>query len=85
MFGAFSSRHQDCLETLVRTSAIINHICSVEVLKSHCVHLLSILIGGSHAKEDPCILGTDLFSYLVGVRRSRLTGDYSNAYQVYHI
>ncbi|XP_014664856.1 PREDICTED: E3 ubiquitin-protein ligase UBR2-like isoform X1 [Priapulus caudatus] len=65
LFGTFSSRNLDCLNALVRSAAVVSYVCSVEVLKSHCVHLLSSLIGGEHSDEAPCILSTDLFSYLV--------------------
>ncbi|XP_064603615.1 E3 ubiquitin-protein ligase UBR2-like isoform X2 [Liolophura sinensis] len=67
VFAALSSRQTDCLDSLVKVSAVVSQIISPDMIKRHCVRLLSALIPdslGKKRKESQCLLEMDLFSYL---------------------
>ena len=41
LFGTLSSRQADCLSALVKFSAVCSQVITSEVVKKHCVRLLS--------------------------------------------
>lgn len=69
LFGASPSRNVDCINALVKFAAVCSHIMPQEVIKKHCLRLLSgLLSNGLGEGDDPqCIIDVDMFHYLVAV------------------
>ena len=54
LFGTLTSRQSDCLSALVKFSAVCSQVITSEVVKRHCVTLLS----GEHiSKKNNIITG----------------------------
>ncbi|XP_061173944.1 E3 ubiquitin-protein ligase UBR2-like isoform X1 [Saccostrea echinata] len=69
LFGTSPSRNVDCINALVKFAAVCGQVMPQEVIKKHCLRLLSgLLTGGLEKSKDPqCILDIDLFHYLTAV------------------
>lgn len=66
LLGHLSSRHRDCLESLIRITAILGSTWPRNVvISSHALYLLSILI--DHHPEDSSILQWDSLGMLVSL------------------
>ncbi|XP_063428523.1 E3 ubiquitin-protein ligase UBR2-like isoform X1 [Mytilus trossulus] len=65
LFGSLSSRQSDCMGSLVRFAAVCGQVMNSDLVKQHCLKVLSFLIMDStQANENMCILDVDLFHYL---------------------
>ncbi|KAJ8313258.1 hypothetical protein KUTeg_009175 [Tegillarca granosa] len=66
LFGGLSSRQSDCLGALIKFAAVCGQVIPHDVIKHHCLRLLSELMQGKQDKEDEtfCILDYDMFHYL---------------------
>ncbi|XP_022906723.2 E3 ubiquitin-protein ligase UBR2 [Onthophagus taurus] len=66
LLGNLSSRHRDCIESLVRVMAVLGNTCLTDkVIASHAAKLLSLLI--ACREDDPSILEWDSFGFLVSL------------------
>jgi E3 ubiquitin-protein ligase UBR2 len=66
--GALPSRQADCLAALVRFAAVCNQVIQPDIIKKHCVNMLSASIlerSSHHLQVTPCILDIEMFHYLV--------------------
>lgn len=67
LLGALTSRQRDLLDNLVKEVALLgNTWAKNEVIKSHALNLLSILLE-HHDSEDSSVLDFDSFGYLVSL------------------
>ncbi|XP_052273758.1 E3 ubiquitin-protein ligase UBR2-like isoform X2 [Dreissena polymorpha] len=71
LFGQLSSRHSDCLRSLVQVASTYTQIVSPNQSNMHCIRLLSFLFPDSFKNKDNeppmCILDVELFHYLVAI------------------
>jgi len=64
LLGDLSSRHRDCLESLVRIVGVLGTVWKrPEVISSHALHLLSLIL--DNPLDGPCVLDWDCFGVLV--------------------
>ncbi|XP_060594831.1 E3 ubiquitin-protein ligase UBR2-like isoform X1 [Ruditapes philippinarum] len=69
LFGQMSSRQSDCLRSLVRVAATYSPAINTDIVKQHCIKLLSFLFPDAckNKKFDLCVLDVDMFHYLVAL------------------
>ncbi|KAK3092305.1 hypothetical protein FSP39_001069, partial [Pinctada imbricata] len=69
LFGVLPARTLDCINALVKFAAVSGQITPVDVMKKHCLRLLSALFPEGHGKQrDPLsILDIDMFSLLTSL------------------
>lgn len=63
LLGNLSSRHRDCLESLVRIVAVMGGSLKNNVICSHAIQLLSIIL--DHTNDGPSILQWDSLGILI--------------------
>ncbi|XP_076464873.1 E3 ubiquitin-protein ligase UBR2-like isoform X2 [Babylonia areolata] len=70
IFGSLTERQSFLLGSLVRFAATISHFVSTDIMREHCVKLLSLLIPEkveSLVYEAECFLDVDLVHFLVAL------------------
>ncbi|XP_060067571.1 E3 ubiquitin-protein ligase UBR2-like isoform X1 [Ylistrum balloti] len=67
LFGAMSSRQSDCLSALIKFACIFNLVIPQNLIKQHCLRLLSALMPEANRtrKDGQSILDIDMFGYLL--------------------
>lgn len=68
LLGNLSSRHRDCLESLVRIVAVLGGSLKNNVIGCHAIRLLSILL--DHENDGPSILQWDSLGVLISLTLS---------------
>ncbi|XP_053394416.1 E3 ubiquitin-protein ligase UBR2-like isoform X2 [Mercenaria mercenaria] len=69
LFGQMSSRQSDCLRSLVKVAAAYSPAINTDIVKQHCIRLLSFLFPDAckNKKTEQCVLDVDMFHYLVAL------------------
>ncbi|KAI0239314.1 E3 ubiquitin-protein ligase UBR2 [Lamellibrachia satsuma] len=68
LFGSLPSRQGDCLSSLVKFAAVCSQVIQPDVVKKHCITLLSALVCESadhRLQQTPSVLTMDMFDCLV--------------------
>ncbi|XP_074663047.1 E3 ubiquitin-protein ligase UBR2-like [Tubulanus polymorphus] len=68
LFGAMTSRQLDCLNALTKFAAVCNQVQTRELVKKHCIRLLTALFHKTDFKPKspaPCIIDFDMFHYFI--------------------